>query len=406
MLVLFLDFYHSKTYYLSMQPKPSSLNMPEAKLLLDILNNRRSLQLVGINLDKLITLARLHNLEPIVFYRLSRITGSRFAGKDYTEHIPGHIYSYLRAEYIGNIRRNIKFWNEFLKINTAFRENNLSLLPLKGIDTLIRFYPYFDLRSMCDIDILIKEEEFLQVETVLSDLGYKKTLYGLRQEYWRKEQCHIAFYKDKTMVEAHWGLDFKRANRIILPHLWERTIQVEAGNHKISIFSPEDAFFSFTLHWRRFGNILSLKQVLDVARIIKESPRFDWDYVLKESGRGKMEAVIYFILMQVRLFFETEIPEDIFKKLNIPYWQKNLIKKFLFKYTFETQIPLKKLYLKAHFLLYDNLSEPILYLINIPPEQFCKFYSLKPYTNKANLLYRLRFIYMPISLIKNSLLSL
>jgi hypothetical protein len=357
--------------------------MLESKLLLDILNNRKPLQISGIDLDKLIALSRQYNLEPIVFYRL----------KD-AEHLPEHIYAYLRARYIGNISRNLRFWNEFLKIHNAFRENNLPVLPLKGIDTLARFYPYFDLRSMCDIDILIKEEQFPQAEKVLSCLGYQKTLYGLRQDYWRKQQCHIAFRKNKIVVEAHWGLDFKRGKRVILPHLWERAKEVVAGKHKISIFSPEDAVFSFALHWRHFGNILSLKQVLDVAHIIKDSPGFDWDYVLKESIRGRMNAAVYFILMQACLFCEAKTPKEIFEKLNIPSWQEILIKKFLLKYTFETRLSIKKLYLRAHFLLYDNILEPTLYLINIPYEQFCKFYNLKPYTKKTDLAYRLRFLYM------------
>lgn len=371
-----------------MRSESFPIKIPEAKLLLDILNNHKPFQIAGTDLDKLISLSRQYNLEPIVFYRL----------KNYAGYIPEHIYSYLRAQYVGNISRNLRFWNEFLKINAAFKENNLSILPLKGIDILTRFYPSFDLRSMCDIDILIKEEEFSAVERILSSLGYEKTLYGLREEYWRKQQCHIAFYKNKILIEAHWGLDFKRPNSIILPHLWERAKEVESGNHKISIFSPEDAVFSFALHWRHFGNVLSLKQVFDVARIIKETPAFDWDYVLKEAERGKMRAVISFILMQACLFCEAEIPEDIFKKLNIPCWQKTLIKKFLLKYTFETRASIKKLYLKAHFLLYDDILEPTLYLINIPYEQFCKFYNLKPYTTISGLLYGLRLFYMPISL--------
>ena len=387
-----------KLIIIFMESEYSSVNIPESKLLLDIINQRQPLRFENIEIDKFIELLEVHNITPLVFYRLSRLTGSRFAGKNYAQQIPEDIYSDLKSKYLANIYINIKFWKEFLKINEVFKQNNVSLLPLKGVDILVRFYPAFDLRSMVDIDILIKEERFARAEKILSGLGYQKKLHGLREEYWRKKQCHIAFYKERTMVEIHWGLDFKRGNRIILPHLWERTKDVEAGNHKISIFSPEDALFSFALHWRHYGNILSLKQVLDVARIIKESPGFNWDYVLEESRQGRMNAAIYFILMQTCLFTETNIPEDIFKKIKIPFWQKTLIKKFLLKHTFETQPSIKKNYLKAHFLLYDNVFEPIFYLINIPYEQFCKFYYLKPYTKKTDLLYRLRIPYIAMSL--------
>jgi len=54
-----------------------------------------------------------------------------------------------------------------------------------------------------------------------------KELYGLKETYWRKNQCHIVFYKkieEKNLpfVETHWGIDFKRKNRSILPELWGR----------------------------------------------------------------------------------------------------------------------------------------------------------------------------------------
>lgn len=370
-----------------MESKHPYVNTPESQLLLAILNQHPPFQFENIATDKFIELVKLHNLTPFVFYRL----------KDYSSLIPPDIYSYLRSGYLANVSRNLGFWDEFLKINDAFKQNNISILPLKGMDMLARFCPAFDLRTMSDIDILIKEDQFVKAEKVLSDLGYQKRLYGLKEKYWRERQCHVAFHRNHTMVEAHWGLDFKRANRIILQQLWKRVKQVQLGNDKLNIFSPEDALFSLALHLRRFGNILSLKQVLDAAKIIKESSEFDWDYVLEESKRGAMKATTYFILMQISLFTKVNISIEIFKKLGISRWHKILIKNFLLKHTFKVPPSLKEDYLKAHFLLYDNPCEPFLYLINIPYEQFCKFYDLKPYANKTDFLYRIRLLYIPIS---------
>jgi hypothetical protein len=138
--------------------------------------------------------------------------------------------------------------------------------------------------------------------------------------------------------------------------------------------------------------------VLDVARILRESPKFDWGYVIQEANRGRMKATLYFILMQACLFCGAEVPKTVLGDLKIPFWQKSLIKKFLLKNTFESQRAFKKNYLKAHFLLYDNVLEPVLYLMDIPYEQFCKFYDLKPYTRNADLRYRLRIPLMALSL--------
>ncbi|MBU9889021.1 MAG: nucleotidyltransferase family protein [Candidatus Omnitrophica bacterium] len=299
--------------------------------------------------------------------------------------------------YFKNIYSNNFFWREFLKIADAFRQHGLSIVPLKGIDMLARFHTLFDQRTLSDIDVLIKENDLDKVEPIFFSLGYKKNLEGLRENYWREHQCHLVFQSDRIRVDAHFGLDFKRKNRVLLPRLWDRTEEAAAGGATVRLLSAEDALFAFALHWRRFGNILSLKQVIDAAHLIQGSSRLDWDYILEESARGRMRATTYFLLLQVSLFCGSKVPEEVFKKLDVPFWKRALIKKLILKYTFDVGVPLKKLFLRAHFLLYDGFWEPVLYLINIPYEQFCKFYRLTPYTRAADLRYRLRILYMALS---------
>ena len=272
------------------------------------------------------------------------------------------------------------------------------------MDTLARSYPESNLRCMTDIDILVRQEDFNQAQDSLLEMGYQKELNQLREDYWRQKQCHIAFNKGTFLVEVHWGLDFKRGKDVILPHIWERIKELEIGEHTINVLSAEDAFFAFALHLRRFGNILSLKQVLDVARITQESPDFNWDYVLEESYKGRMCATVYFILTQARLFTNINMPQGILEKLGLPWWHRALIAKFITQYTFEMRASLKKNYLKAHLLLYDSIKDSVRYLINIPYEQFCKFYDLKPYTAKSNLFYQGRLVYVPTKKILQCLL--
>lgn len=179
-----------------MESKYSSVNIPESKLLLDIINQRQPLRFENIEIDKFIELLEVHNITPLVFYRLSRLTGSRFAGKNYAQQLPEDIYSDLKSKYLANIYINIKFWKEFLKINEVFKQNNVSLLPLKGVDILVRFYPAFDLRSMVDIDILIKEERFARAEKILSGLGYQKNSMALEKNIGAKNNAILHFIKN------------------------------------------------------------------------------------------------------------------------------------------------------------------------------------------------------------------
>jgi hypothetical protein len=197
----------------------------------------------------------------------------------------------------------------------------------------------------------------------------------------------------------HFGLDYKRKERKVLPSLWERLREFELDGRKIKLLSPEDALFSLALHKRRFGPILSLKNVCDLALVLnKYKHNFNWDYVLKEARNGKMCSTIFFILLQTKIFLDVDSPQCVWRDLSIPFYKRRLIKRFIVKNTFSFSLKRnsKELYLKSHFLLYDSFREPLEYILHIPQEQFAKYYGLQYNTQMTRLLYQRRLLYMPL----------
>ena len=349
-----------------------------------------------IDWEKFLRLIRFHELLPIAFIFL----------KENENLIPSDIYKSLESGYFFGLAKNILLWEQFLSIAKAFNVYNIDFVPLKGFSFIGEIYPDINYRLMADIDILVKEETLAQVEDILLNLGYEKHLSGLMEKYWREKQCHIAFLKrlsssQNILVEVHWDLDFKRLNRMILPQIWERIEERDIEGNKIKFLSIEDTIFSLALHKRRFGNILALKEVCDLACLLKKFiSQIDWDYILKWAFFSKINATLYFSLFQIRLIDSNLVSHSLLQKLKLPYWKRKAINNLIIKNTFSINEDIKKNYLKAHFLLYDSIWEPIKYIINIPQEQFAKFYGLIPYSEKANLLYRMRFLYFPIGLLK------
>lgn len=82
---------------------------------------------------------------------------------------------------------------------------------------------------MGDIDVLIKEEDYIRASGILEGIGYKKDLEGLNEDYWLHKQCHVVFLKkgNGLRLELHHGLDFKRNNKKILAQIWSRTVEVK-----------------------------------------------------------------------------------------------------------------------------------------------------------------------------------
>jgi len=342
----------------------------------------------NIDWQKFKELLAYHELFGFVFHILKEVSGR----------IPADFLNILKTSYYYSLSSSQKIWAEFLRIYFLFEKSGVILLPLKGVSFLEDIYSENPVRPMVDIDCLVKEPDLNLAEGILSGLGYQKELGGLKEEYWRNKQYHLAFTnpssRRSTIVELHWGLDYKRYGKNLFPELWSRCRQLDLGDRKIQVLSPEDAFFSLALHNRRFGKPLCLKNVYDFAMLInKYGNNFDWDYVLAQCRKYRLFCCAYFFLFQASFAFGTKIPGRILKELKVSRHKRALIERFVIKNTF---CPAgKNLFLKSHFLLYDDFWEPAEYIINIPQEQFAKYYRLQPYARRTKLYYRWRFFYIP-----------
>jgi len=183
-----------------------------------------------------------------------------------------------------------------------------------------------------------------------------------------------------------------------VPELWERAREISATGRLIKLLSREDTLFGLAFHNRRFGKVLCLKNVYDAALLLhKYQNSFDWDYCLGMSKKYDFRATLFFILFQVELLAGIKVPGDILERSGLSTIKKKSIRGFIEENTFSGGgLPEKNkaLYLKSHFLLYDSLWQPVEYILNIPQEQFAKYYGLKPYAKGTEVLYRLRFAYI------------
>jgi len=331
--------------------------------------------------------------------------------KDHDSLLPQDSLRFFKVNYYASIVRSQQLWQEYLRIFDAFEASGVDIVPIKGIAFLADVYAQKPVRTMTDIDVLVKEEELDKAKLVFEGLGYKQGYGEEEEKYWITKQCHVLFSRrqsDKSnfLVDVHFALDFKRHNRNILPRVWDRVVTVNSDGRVIKLLAPEDTLFSLALHERRFGKALCLKNVFDLVSLLNKYRKdFDWDYVLREAAAGKMSASTYFILFQANTLFGAIVPEYALNSLNISAIKKKLIRDFVLKNTFSPGIGSngKALYLKSHFLLYDSFIEPAGYIVNIPLEQFAKYYSLPAQAKRTRVLHRFRLFFIPWNYITNKL---
>ncbi|MBU1853443.1 MAG: nucleotidyltransferase family protein [Candidatus Omnitrophica bacterium] len=323
--------------------------------------------------------------------------------------LPNNSMELLKKDYYFCLTHQVFLWREFLRIAHIFRDKNIEFTPLKGIaffiDNMYGERRY--LRPMVDIDLMVKKETLPLVERILGSLGYEKHLGGNKEDYWKSQNYHLPFIKKRQkglpcMAEMHWDLDYKRKNPL-LPYLWSRIKKMRLDGKEISLLSPEDTLFSIALHHRRFGKMLCLKNVCDTAMLLERyKDDIDWHYILREAEREGMRTILYFIFTQATLLLDVKIPPFVLRRLDIPGYKRQLIERFILSNTFAVESGLnnyKSLYLRTHFLIYDNIWDPVKCVLGLPLEQFAKFYSLQPYSRRTNLLYKIRYLYFLKSLL-------
>ena len=97
------------------------------------------------------------------------------------------------------------------------------------------------------------------------------------------------------------------------------------------------------------------------------------------------------------------MPGYVLRGLKVSAIKKRLIRGFISENTFlpglsETG---KARNLKSHFLLYDTFFEPVGYIVNIPLEQFAKYYCFPLRARRTRVLHRFRLFFIPWNYIVN-----
>lgn len=327
--------------------------------------------------------------------------------KDFFSFLPPDLVQILSTTYYHYLNYNLFLEQKFLTLHAIFKEKGIPFIPLKGMAFMNDLYSEYPVRMVRDVDVLIRKQDMKQVEKTLNSHGFTKETGGLKEDYWLKKQYHYIFIKDMTsrspvILETHWDIDYPGKRNSFIPGIFDRLRSFQIHDETVELLSPEDTLFVLALHQRHFGKTLSLKQVCDTALLLnKYGSKLDWAYIFNQSEKTKTRSSLFFVLYQAKLWLNAKIPHDVWQNLSGKILFYGKIKRFTVKNTFSINKNSQNLYLKTFFLLHDTIHEPVVYILNIPIEQFAKFYDLEPYSKKTFFLYHFRVFYILFRIIIN-----
>ena len=214
---------------------------------------------------------------------------------------------------------NLFLISELNEIAKTLKENNITLIVLKGLYLASQVYENISLREMNDIDLLVKKEEIFESLRILDDLGYKPTspISISVDELTRR---HLPpFYKlNIGRVELHWTIaDLVENYSVNMRDLWERSIPIEIYGIQTMGLSHEDLLLHVCLH-TSYQHLFSfgLRPSMDINQLVSSfGNNLDWDRLIRTAKDWNIQRGVYLSLRLAKELLGTEIQDKMLLEL-------------------------------------------------------------------------------------------
>lgn len=290
---------------------------PEAELLLCCARlelqpgeRRRILRLLESEPDwaYLLDLASRHGLRPLLYRHLNAVAAAT---------LPKAVFAGMWGWYESNSRRNQAMAAELLRILALLDANGIPALPYKGPALAASIYGDTALREFNDLDLLLRQQDVLPARALLRALGYQPK-YALKPAveaaFLRSTgQYHLVLLHDRSavMLELHWATDPDYPVEAIGDQQWwARPGAAMLGGEEVRCFAPDELLLVLCLHGSRH-HWASLGWLVDVAELLRQHPRIDWDWIMRAAQGLSCERRLALSLHLAHRLLDAPLPAQI-----------------------------------------------------------------------------------------------
>jgi len=239
---------------------------------------------------------------------------------DNTNQIPKHIIAKLRKAYYKTLTRSLLLHDYFKNVTTAFNNNNLAFIALKGIYLSEWLYKDVGLRQFSDIDILVKPQDAQKALAILNELGYR-SYDGIESEEigGQKDLMH---YKPRLLndvsVEIHIKIHHSKENYLMpIDEIWQNAVKTKIDGINSHVLEFYDMFIHLCLHLDKHVKIghVQFTSFADITNILSVyENEFDWNKLLEKTIKYNCEAIVFKFVILVNKYFNAPVPKNIVDK--------------------------------------------------------------------------------------------
>lgn len=247
-----------------------------------------------------------HRLEQLLWVHLKKY-GDEFPSKEILKH--------FENRFIEHSKQNILFGSELLKIINAFENEEITIIPYKGVALSAKAYDSILLRQSVDIDVLIRRKDILSATELLIELGYEPS-FKLRPHQLSalmKSECDRVFVHKKlnTYLELHWAITPPYFSfQLETENLIDTLQKFNMMGREVLMPSTENLILILCVNaakemWARLEWLSSFSQ------IIKQNENLNWDVLIEKAKELRSLRMLLLGLHLSKEVFEVELPKEI-----------------------------------------------------------------------------------------------
>jgi hypothetical protein len=189
------------------------------------------------------------------------------------------------------LRRNLARISFFLELSRDLSAEGIDIVPLKGLDLVLRAYPSPGMRDMTDIDLLIREKDARKVMVLLETKGLK-----------RKPDEGLTYFSADGQMQLDIILDIWYLNRLETRALWDRTEMIIYNETPVRCLHPEDFLIYHAAYSVAHRGSLSPVLSQDIEQWLNAfAARIDWSSAAGKTRRYGLIPAVYRALSYVKI---------------------------------------------------------------------------------------------------------
>jgi hypothetical protein len=226
--------------------------------------------------------------------------------------LPTGALEHLRDVAVCSAAQSLQITRELAEILTLFRRQDIPVIVLKGAHLGHVVYRNMALRTMGDLDLMVRRHHLAEAERLLGGLGYVPQYDPLLQvDYTRHQHTRPLGKPGASRIDVHWSIARPTAPfHVDLEGVWTRARPARIAGVEALVLSPEDLLLHLCLHTSFDHQFrLGLRASWDIHEVVRHHhDEIDWDQLVRRAREWGIARYVHVTLRLVRDMLGADIP--------------------------------------------------------------------------------------------------